>query len=132
MIGERSYHLVPTNPGRANTDGALVPQAEAHAQRMRALGSANDIRTARATLKHDLARGRVQIEDVLNQPPAFAATAKISDLLLALPGVGSVRATRALARCQIPHAKLLTALTARQRLALIALLRCSSKTGESS
>ena len=65
------------------------------------------------------------------QPPAFAATAKISDLLLAVPGVGSVRATRALVRCQIPHAKTLTALSERQRLALIAALTGSPPTGTS-
>jgi predicted flap endonuclease-1-like 5' DNA nuclease len=114
---------VPTDsPVRANADDALLPAAEARAQQMRALGNANHVRTARATLKNDLARGRVRIEDVLNQPPAFATAAKVSDLLLAIPGVGPVRATRALIRCQIPHTKTVAALTARQRLALLALL----------
>jgi hypothetical protein len=90
---------------------------------MRSLGRANQIRTARAALKDDLASGRTQIEDVLTHPPACAATAKVSDLLLAVPGVGPTRVTRALTRCHIPYAKTAAALTERQRAALIAVLR---------
>jgi len=90
---------------------------------MRALDHANQIRTARATLKNELATGHAQIEDVLAQPPAFAATAKVSDLLLAIPGFGPARATRALARCRIPYRKTAAGLSERQRVALIALLR---------
>lgn len=63
---------------------------------MRSLDCANQIRTARARLKKDLASGRAQIEDVLAQPPLFAATAKVSELLLAIPGFGPVRATHIL------------------------------------
>jgi hypothetical protein len=92
-------------------------------QRMRSLARANQIRTARATLKNELAAGQARIEDVLTHPPACATTAKVSDLLLAVPGVGPTRATRALARCQIPYAKTAAALSERQRVALIALLR---------
>jgi hypothetical protein len=115
--------VVPvSSPAQVDGAEARVPSGEAYAQRMRALRSANSIRTARATLKNDLASGRVRIENVLDRPPAFAATAKVSDLLLAVPGVGSVRTTRALASCQIPHAKTLGGLSGRQRLALIALL----------
>ena len=72
---------------------------------MRALGRANQIRTARATLKNELSTGRARIDDVLRHPPAFAMTAKVSDLLLAVPGFGPARATRTLTRCQIPYAK---------------------------
>jgi hypothetical protein len=90
---------------------------------MHSLDRANEIRTARAALKRELASGTVKIEDVLAQPPAFATTAKVSDLLRATPGFGPVRATRVLARCQIPPAKTAAALSERQRVALIALLR---------
>jgi hypothetical protein len=90
---------------------------------MRSLGRANQTRTARAALKNELASGRAQIEDVLTHPPACAATAKVSDLLLAVRGVGPTRVTRALARCQIPYAKTAAALSERQRAALIAVLR---------
>jgi hypothetical protein len=102
---------------------AAASSAPMREQRMRSLGRANEIRTARATLKKELASGRVQIEDVLAQPPASAATAKVSDLLLAVPGYGPVRATRSLARCQIPYGKTAASLSRRQRDTLIALLR---------
>jgi hypothetical protein len=108
-------------PGRADAEGAV--RAVAREQRMRSLGHANEIRTARAKLKNELATGRARIEDVLTQPPAFATTAKVCDLLLAVPGLGPVRATRALARCQIAHGKTAEGLSERQRVALIDLLR---------
>jgi len=103
----------------------------AREQRMRSLDCANVIRTARARLKKDLASGRAQIEDVLAQPPLFAKTAKVSELLLAVPGFGPVRAARWLARCQIPYTKTVASLSKRQREMLIALLR-TDKSGSSS
>jgi hypothetical protein len=109
---------VPADAGITAASSALARE-----QRMRSLGRANQIRTARATLKKDLASGRVQIEDVLAHPPAFATTAQVSELLLAVPGFGPVRATRWLARCQIPHQKTAAGLSKRQRDTLIALLR---------
>jgi hypothetical protein len=89
---------------------------------MRSLAVANQTRTARAALKNELATGRARIEDVLTDAPPCAATAQVSDLLLAIRGVGPKRVTRALARCQIPYAKRATDLNERQRAALIALL----------
>jgi len=91
-------------------------------QRMHALDRANQTRTARATLKNDLATGRARIEDVLRHPPTCARTAKVSDLLLAVRGVGPTRTTRALTRCQIPYEKTAGGLSERQRDALIELL----------
>lgn len=89
---------------------------------MRALARANEVRSARATLKNELANSRTQIEDVLTHPAAFAKNAKVSDLLLAVPGFGPVRAIRALARCQIPYGKTVAGLSERQRVALTSLL----------
>ena len=91
-------------------------------QHTRSLAVANQTRTARAALKNELATGRVRIEDVLTDPPTCAATAKVSDLLLAIRGVGPKRVTRALARCRIPYAQTAAGLNERQRAALIALL----------
>lgn len=113
--------------GHAAADTAAVSSARSRNQRMSSLGRANAIRTARATLKKDVASGRVQIEDVLAQPPMCATTAKVSDLLLAVPGVGPVRTTRALARCQIPYGKTAASLSKRQRDALITLLRTEKR-----
>jgi hypothetical protein len=96
-------------------------------QRMHALDRANQTRTARATLKNDHATGRARIEDVLRHPPTFARTAKVSDLLLAVRGVGPTRTTRALTRCQIPYEKTAAGLSERQRDALIELLGTVSR-----
>lgn len=110
-------------PGHTDAVGAVSSPAFVRQQRMRALGRANQIRVERARLKNELATGHAQIEDVLTRPPSFAATAKVSELLLAVPGFGPVRATRALTRCQIPYQKTTAGLSERQRVALIALLR---------
>jgi len=90
---------------------------------MRSLARANQTRAARAALKNELGTGEARIEEVLAHPPACATTAKVSDLLLAVHGVGPTRAIRALARCQIPYAQTAAGLSERQRVALIALLR---------
>ena len=119
----KTNHVEEALPRRADPGGAAPYPVRVHEQRMRALGHANEIRTARATLKAELTAGCARIQDVLTSPPAFATTAKVADLLLAVPGFGPARATRALARCQIPYGKTAGALTERQRVALIALLR---------
>lgn len=92
-------------------------------QRMRALRHANEIRIGRARLKKELASGRVPIGELLAQPPEFARAAKVYDLLVALPKVGPVRATRSLTQCRIAPSKTVGGLTERQRNELIGLLR---------
>jgi hypothetical protein len=102
---------------------AMSAHARAQEQRMRSLARANQTRAARAALKHELATGRARIEEVLAHPPACATTAKVSDLLLAVHGVGPTRATHALARCRIPYAQTAAGLSERQRVALVDLLQ---------
>src|SRR5207248_266926 len=51
-------------------------------QRMEALKRANDIRVRRARLKKDLKDGRVQIEQILSNPPEYVSTAKVFDSLV--------------------------------------------------
>jgi hypothetical protein len=97
-------------------------EGRAGEQRISSLAVANQTRTARAALKNDLANGRARIEDVLTDPPRCAATAQVSDLLLAIRGVGPKRVTRALAHCRIPYAQTAEGLSERQLAALIALL----------
>jgi len=92
-------------------------------QRLRALRQANEIRSRRAALKKELASGRVRIADVLAQPPAYAKTAKVRDLLLAVPKVGPARAARVLSRCRIAPAKTVGGMSERQRRELIELFR---------
>ena len=59
---------------------------------MEALARANDIRVRRAQLKKDLKAGRVGIEGILSTPPEYVSTAKVFDILMALPKFGRVKA----------------------------------------
>ncbi len=92
-------------------------------QRLQALKLANQIRSARAQLKRDLASTRIELAQVLARPPQCAQRAKVLDLLLLLPKIGPVKAGRMLAQCRIAHAKTLAGLSDRQRAALIDLVR---------
>ena len=106
----------------------MVPmKTQAHAplrsldQRMEALKRANDIRVKRARLKRDLKDGRVAIEAVLSDPPEFVSTAKVFDMLLAVPKFGRVKAARFLNVCRISQSKTVGGLSERQRTELIGL-----------
>jgi hypothetical protein len=90
-------------------------------QRMEALKRANDIRVRRAKLKKDLKDGRVQIESVLDDPPEYVETAKVFDILMAVPKFGRVKAARLLNQCRISQSKTVGGLSDRQRTELIAL-----------
>ena len=65
-------------------------------QRMEALARANDIRVRRAQLKKDLKDGQAQIESILLDPPEYVSTAKVFDMLMAVPKLGRVKAARLL------------------------------------
>ena len=90
-------------------------------QRMDALKRANDIRVRRAKLKKDLKDGRVQIESILNDPPDYVETAKVIDILMAVPKFGRVKAARFLNTCRISQSKTVGGLSERQRAELIGL-----------
>jgi len=92
-------------------------------QRMDALGEANRIRTKRAELKRDMKAGRVRARDVLLDPPEWADTMKVVNLLLAAPKLGRVKATAILRRADVSPSKTLSGLSTRQRAALAATLR---------
>jgi hypothetical protein len=90
-------------------------------QRMEALKRANDIRVRRARLKKDLKDGRVRVETILGNPPEYVETAKVFDILLAVPKFGRVKAARFLNQCRISQSKTVGGLSERQRAELIAL-----------
>jgi hypothetical protein len=92
-------------------------------QRLRALERANEVRTARAKLKQQLASGEIELVQILADPPACVRTARVRDVLLVVPKIGSARAGRILAQCGIAHSKTLDGLTDRQRGELINLFR---------
>ena len=93
------------------------------AQRMDALKRANEIRTRRAGLKRDLKAGRVQIQALLLDPPEYLQTAKVFDLLLAVPKYGRVKVNRILTQCRISPSKTIGGLSERQRNELVSYLR---------
>ena len=90
-------------------------------QRMDALKRANDVRVKRAQLKKDLKDGKVKIETILTRPPAYVETAKVVDILMAVPKFGRVKAGRFLNVCKISPSKTVGGLSERQRTELIGL-----------
>ena len=90
-------------------------------QRMEALKRANDIRTARAKLKKDLKASRASIHTILLDPPEYVLTAKVFDMLLAVPKYGRVKTNRILNQCRISPSKTIGGLSERQRTELISL-----------
>jgi hypothetical protein len=104
------------------TSTTAVP-ARSHDQRMRALEAANEIRTRRARLKKDLKAGKIRIDALLMDPPEYLGSAKVFDLMLAVPKYGRVKVNRVLNQCRISPSKTIGGLSVRQRAELVALLR---------
>jgi hypothetical protein len=101
---------------------AQIP-ARSRDQRMRALEMANEIRTKRAQLKKDLKGGKVKIDVLLLDPPEWLGSAKVFDIILAVPKYGRVKVNRILNQCRISPSKTIGGLSERQRAELVALLR---------
>src|ERR1700728_14082 len=92
-------------------------------QRMEALARANDVRSRRAQLKRDLKAGRQPIHELLLDPPEYLETAKVFDLLLAVPKYGRVKVNKILSMCRISPSKTIGVLSQRQRTELVDLMR---------
>jgi hypothetical protein len=92
-------------------------------QRREALKRANEIRSRRAQLKRDLKARRVKIHELLLDPPEYLLTAKVFDLLMAVPKYGRVKVNRALTHCRISPSKTFAGLSQRQRNELASFLR---------
>src|ERR671938_468926 len=92
-------------------------------QRMDALQRANQVRTRRAQLKKDLKAGRVSIHALLLDPPEYLLTAKVFDMLLAVPKYGRVKVNKILTQCRISPSKTIGGLSERQRGELVSYLR---------
>ena len=105
-------------------DGRSSPVASTRSpeSRMNALQQANQIRSLRAKLKQDLREGTVRLEQILAARTGYLATAKVFDLLLAVPKIGPVKAAHLLNLAHIRPSKTVVALSDRQRARLIELL----------
>jgi hypothetical protein len=114
---------VPPSPETTTDAMASKTPERTFAQRMDALQHANAIRTRRAQLKRELKTGRRSIDQVLLEPPEWVETAKLFDILLAVPKYGRVKAQKVLQEVKISPSKTIGGLSERQRRELVALLR---------
>ena len=73
----------------------------------------------------DAKRGtaKASIHALLLDPPDYVLTAKVFDMLLAVPKYGRVKANRILNMCRISPSKTIGGLSERQRAELVAQLR---------
>ena len=113
--------VVPETPAKPSSAGHAPERSLT--QRMDALARANEIRTRRARLKRDLKAGRTHIHGLLLDPPEYLLTAKVFDLLLAVPKYGRVKVNRILTHCRISPSKTIGGLSERQRNELVSYLR---------
>jgi hypothetical protein len=112
--------MTPT-AGTTSQNISTAPERSLN-QRMDALARANQIRTQRAQLKRDLKSGRRSIQSLLLDPPEYIETAKVFDMLLAVPKYGRVKVNKILAHCRIAPSKTIGGLSERQRSELVQLL----------
>src|ERR1700688_4326847 len=108
-----------TSTTSSNT--SMAPERSLN-QRMDALARANEIRVKRAELKRALKAGRHSIQKLLLDPPEYVETAKVFDMLLAVPKYGRVKVNKILVHCRIAPSKTIGGLSERQRSELISLL----------
>ena len=121
------FAAVPLAPTHMDTVKHQAAPERSHVQRMDALQRANQIRTQRAQLKRDLRAGTRSIDSLLLSPPEYLETAKVVELLLAVPKYGRVKANKVLQHCRISPSKTVGGLSERQRTEIIALLRTRSR-----
>lgn len=65
------------------------------------------------------------IHELLLDPPDYLETAKVFDLLLAVPKYGRVKVNKILSTCRISPSKTIGGLSQRQRTELVQLMRRS-------
>jgi hypothetical protein len=92
-------------------------------QNMRALARANEVRLARAELKHEVASGERTVADVILEPPDSALTMTVADLLMSQHRWGRTRTRRFLATMPLSETKQVGAMTGRQRQQFAARMR---------
>jgi hypothetical protein len=112
--------VAAASPSKTPSAG-LTPERSLD-QRKRALEQANEIRSKRAALKRDLKASRVKITDLLMNPPDYLRTAKVFDMLMAVPKIGRVKANNALKACRVSTSKTFGGLSERQRKEIVAYL----------
>ena len=84
------------------TRRADAPERSAD-QRREAL--ANDVRMQRAALKARLKRGELALVTLIDDPPQYLVSARVAELLRALPTCGRVKVARLLECCEVSPRK---------------------------
>jgi hypothetical protein len=102
-----------------NAAATLAPSCP---QNMRALGRANEVRTARAELKRGVAYGEIDVAEVILHCPWEARSMEVADLLMSQHRWGLRRCRKLLAVLPMSEDKRLGSMTDRQRGALSSLL----------
>ncbi len=102
----------------SNTRRADAPERSAD-QRREALALANQARMQRAALKAQLKRGELSLIALIDDQPQYLASARVADLLRALPTYGPTKVERLLKHCQVSPRKTPAGLNERQRRELI-------------
>lgn len=97
------------------TATATVVPLRSETQRMDALALANSVRIRRAQLKRDVAAGRTPARDVVLNPPPYAVTMRLEELLMSIPRYGRSKVNRLHLHCRISMSKTLGGLSDRQR-----------------
>jgi hypothetical protein len=101
-------------------------------QCLRALERANEVRLARADLKHQVAAGTVSAADVVLSPPAEIAGMTIADLLMSQRHWGQGRCRALLTAVALSEVKTVGSMTDRQRRVLATLLAAPEPPGSAS
>jgi hypothetical protein len=73
------------------------------------------VRRQRAEVKRALRLGEMDIAELLIGPPGFLLSARLSQILLAVPGYGEIGVNRLLKRWRISSLKTIGGLSERQR-----------------
>ena len=101
------------------------------AQCLRALQRANEVRLARAALKHRVATGNISAAEVILSPALEIEGMTIGDLLLSQHHWGHTRCRRLLTAVPLSETKTVGSMTDRQRRALAAMLEHPQPTAPS-
>jgi hypothetical protein len=114
-------------------DAALIAPATTTAaapQHMQALKRANLVRLARAELKRSIARGEIDVSEVVRDCPWETESMTIAELLTSQRRWGRTRARKFLLPLALNENKQLGTLTSRQRLLLAAELTAKGTAGD--
>jgi len=112
-----------TDTHKGDIEGTAYAPDRSPSQRLEALKLANAVRSERAVLKRELKAGRIRIDDLLENPPECVQSAKVVDIMLAVPRFGRVKVSKVLQRCRVSPSKTIIGLSERQRSDLITALR---------